>query len=179
MTQQVFDRLSYKGKGQFIQSIPFDPLDPWSMKGVERQRERFASGQEFAPDSTDNYKGYVASWQIDKDTLYLTYLRGRLRNGSEVSLGSLFPGENRVEASWFTGELCVIDERSLESQGRLEVSRIITVNKGKVVGSKLLDRVEWNRRLEEERSRMDSARANLERQYQQRQPQKRRDDPSS
>jgi hypothetical protein len=40
--------------------------------------------------------------------LYLIALEGRLKDGSEVSLGRVFPGfPDRVFAHWFTGELRV------------------------------------------------------------------------
>lgn len=61
---------------------------------------------------TDRQRGYLATWEIDDDTLWLIELSGgRVVPGKgweSLSLEALFPGRleaGRLRASWFTGLL--------------------------------------------------------------------------
>ena len=55
---------------------------------------------------TANWRGYVATWEISEDTMYLVDLRSSGSRSTDLSIATLFPGSpNKVKAEWFTGEL--------------------------------------------------------------------------
>jgi hypothetical protein len=63
--------------------------------------------------NTANAKGYIATWKISNDSLFLV----KIQNGDfkEVPLQKLFPGQNCVNglfASWYNGFFKVITEDS-------------------------------------------------------------------
>jgi hypothetical protein len=67
---------------------------------------------------TSNSRGYIATWTLDKDRLYLNKVAGwicRDAKGSDcekAELEGLFPGKvsgGRVFAEWFTGQLRISD----------------------------------------------------------------------
>ena len=54
--------------------------------------------------SSANWRGYVGTWQIKDNRLYLVDLRGKLKNGAQGSIETFFPGfPDRVFAHWFSG----------------------------------------------------------------------------
>jgi hypothetical protein len=85
-------------------SLAGEPLAPYlKEKGIE-----------FKPSSTDCWRGYLSSWEVKDNKLYLTELRYpswfTIVNGqiefsgkSELNLQTLFPDQKEVFASWFTG----------------------------------------------------------------------------
>ena len=94
MTAQVPDSIRYQGQEYPLLANPLEQY--WKDAG---QRPRFI------PPSTANWRGYVATWTLEDNILYLTALSGRVEQG-EVTLDTLFPDNNgRVEASWFNGAL--------------------------------------------------------------------------
>lgn len=71
--------------------------------------ENSGSTVKFHGTSTALWRGYVGTWSIEADRLYLTGLQGHvLKDGREleVELDALFPDYSKgVFAHWFTGEL--------------------------------------------------------------------------
>ena len=69
----------------------------------------FALGGEsvaFQPSSTALSRGYVGTWEILDQRLYLIRLQGWLEDESPVSLDTVFPGyPERVFAHWYSGTL--------------------------------------------------------------------------
>jgi hypothetical protein len=52
------------------------------------------------------WRGYVGTWEIRDDRLYLIGIAGEYQDGSPVTLDSLFPGyPERVFAHWFSRTL--------------------------------------------------------------------------
>ena len=50
-----------------------------------------------------NRRGYVGTWEVIDERLYLTELKGWLKSGEEATLETVFPGYGeRVFAHWFT-----------------------------------------------------------------------------
>ena len=69
----------------------------------------------FESNCTALWRGYVGSWEIVEDRLYLVELNGTLEDGSEASLATVFPGfPDRVFAHWFTGTIRIPQGRMLE-----------------------------------------------------------------
>lgn len=56
--------------------------------------------------STACWRGYVGSWKVIDERLYLTKVSGCSADGSRLNIQNLFPGfSKRVFAHWFTGEV--------------------------------------------------------------------------
>lgn len=100
MTAQASEKLMYQGETLALCSQPLALF-----LGVAAIPWRFE-----AP-STALWRGYVGTWCIEADRLYLVGLSGWTkghRQGSlnHVGLGDVFPGyPDGVFAHWFTGEL--------------------------------------------------------------------------
>ncbi len=96
MDNIMFENVSYRLAGE--------PLAPYlKEKGIE-----------FKSSSTDCWRGYISSWEVKDNKLYLIYLRDsawftfvngqmELRRKSDLNLQTLFPDQKEVFASWFTG----------------------------------------------------------------------------
>jgi hypothetical protein len=62
----------------------------------------------FSAPHTALWRGYVATWEIRDDRLYLVGLKSHLPDGREGTLGDLFPDSpDRVFAHWYSGTLRV------------------------------------------------------------------------
>ncbi len=79
-------------------SLCTDPLESFfEMSGMH---------PEFMATCTALWRGYVGTWEITSDRLYLVGLDGRLKSGQIANLGTIFPGfPDRVFAHWFSGVL--------------------------------------------------------------------------
>ncbi len=103
MTAQFAERLRYQGNDLAMWE---DPL-----------RDYFAMGGRhpgFARDCTAMWRGYVGSWEIVDDRLYLIGLHGTLKDGTEASLASIFPDSpDRVFAHWYSGTIRIPQGRQL------------------------------------------------------------------
>lgn len=103
-TEQEGDRLVFRGD---VVEMPVFPLEDCPY---------FDRTARFSPrpgvDSTARRRGYLATWEIEDDALWLIELAGvRIRPGAgyeSPSLEELFPGRleaGRLRAAWFTGML--------------------------------------------------------------------------
>ncbi len=100
MTAQISDILKYRGRDL---KLCDDLLRPYLMR-IRKSRRPV-----FAPKSTANWRGYLATWEIDDGELYLASLEGRMRKDDEVIDGSVetaFPWvKGKLLAKWFSGEI--------------------------------------------------------------------------
>jgi hypothetical protein len=103
MTAQIAEKLRYRGE-----EMPMctEPLEAYFESGVPRPR--------FRATSTALWRGYVGTWEVVDNRLYLVGLRGELEDGTPVSLGTLFPDASRVLAHWYSGTLRMPFGRELE-----------------------------------------------------------------
>lgn len=98
MTAQFREKLLYKGEEYYMAT---EPLYPYLV----------SKNIKFYAYSTACWRGYKGRWIIENDKLYLVDLEAYLPiennelNERIVGLDYLFPGQNRVFASWFTGEI--------------------------------------------------------------------------
>lgn len=67
----------------------------------------------FKVTSTGCWRGYVGTWEIKNGALYLIDLSGLTEDG-EINLKTLFGAEEKVLATWFSGELKVPQGEMLE-----------------------------------------------------------------
>lgn len=96
MTAQECEVLYYKRKKTWMAS---EPLNDYL-----ESREDI----EFIPDSTACWRGYYGKWKIAQKKLYLIDLKAYIEGieGMElVGIDYLFPGQVKVFANWFTGEI--------------------------------------------------------------------------
>lgn len=92
MTAQFREILIYNGERLGMAANPLRPyLD--SRKDIE-----------FVSNSTACWRGYVGRWKIIDDKLFLVNLSANLGD-EKVGLDYLFPGEKKVFADWYSGEI--------------------------------------------------------------------------
>lgn len=104
MTDQIWETLKYEGEEFGMYSLPLaDYLQ--------------ARGESLKSHSQDTacYRGYVGTWEIEDDRLFLVNLSVETETGESVSyLGTLFPGSSeRVFADWFTDAIKVPQGKKL------------------------------------------------------------------
>ena len=104
MTAQIAERLRYQGMDHALCTNPLS--DYFALGGTNPG---------FEPSCTALWRGYVGTWEIIGERLYLTGLTGTLEDGTEASLETLFPGfPSRVFAHWYSGSLRIPQGRQLE-----------------------------------------------------------------
>ena len=130
-TTQVSDILYLNGQKHSLDSLP---LEPYYGSGNPRPKFR-------AP-NTATWRGYVATWEIDRGVLQLKAIRAWTDQG-QVGLEALFPGQKGpVAATWFTGKLKVPQGKILKPavpHPIYEKYLMITVEKGRVVSQEIID----------------------------------------
>jgi hypothetical protein len=95
MTAQFSERLRYEGQDL---SMFTNPLSQFFALG--------GASPGFESNCTALWRGYVGSWEIIDARLYLTAISGKLKDGGEASLASVFPDyPDRVFAHWFSGQI--------------------------------------------------------------------------
>ncbi len=102
MTAQFGERLNYDGQEM---SMCTEPLgDYFALGGVNP-----GFGQEWPLDCTALWRGYVGSWAVLGDRLYLVAIHNLASDGADTNfLETIFPGHpDSVFADWYTGTLCV------------------------------------------------------------------------
>jgi len=130
-TTQSSDILYLNGQKNSLESLP---LEQYYGPGNPRPKFR-------AP-NTATWRGYIATWEIDRAVLYLNAIRAWTDQG-EVGLEALFPGQKGpVAVTWFTGKLRVPQGKILKPavpHPIYEKYLMITVEKGRVVNQEVID----------------------------------------
>jgi len=104
MTAQIAERLRYQGEDVAMCTNPLS--DYFAMGGTNPR---------FESNCTALWRGYVGSWEIIDDRLYLICLNGTLEDGTEASLETIFPGfPDRVFAHWYSGTIRLPQGKQLE-----------------------------------------------------------------
>ena len=98
MTAQFAEKLLYQGQELTLCAEPLGPFLEFSGSTVK-----------FCANCSALWRGYVGTWAIENDRLYLVKLSGNVVTDGqehEVGLEALFPGyPHGVFAHWFSGEL--------------------------------------------------------------------------
>jgi hypothetical protein len=129
-TTQVSDILYLNGEEHSLDSLPleqyYNPKNP---------------RPEFRAPNTATWRGYIATWEIDRGVLYLKAIRAWTYQG-EMSLENLFPGQKGpVAATWFTGKLKVPQGKIIKPAVPHPVYEhylMIKVEKGRVTGQEVI-----------------------------------------
>ena len=128
MTAQMSESLTYKGEKLSMCECPLHQY-------LELAKVRLGLGRA----CTALWRGYVGSWEIIDDRLYLTELSAPFNKGSDLSVASLFPDfPDRVFAHWYSGTLRIPQGQQLEYvhmgfQSRHERDLLLEVERGVVV----------------------------------------------
>ena len=132
MTAQISERLFWEGEKHALLTNPL--CDYFEMGGLR---------PEFQCTSTALWRGYVGTWEIVANRLYLIDLNAVLASGEDASLESVFPGfKDRVFAHWFTGTLRIPQGKRLEYvhmgySSIYERDLLLTIEQGVVVGQEV------------------------------------------
>jgi hypothetical protein len=93
MTAQISEKLLFQGDKH---AMCTSPLGDYRALGGELPG--------FAPNCTALWRGYVGTWEIVSDRLYVIELHGELESGVDATLENVFPGYgDRVFAHWYSG----------------------------------------------------------------------------
>jgi hypothetical protein len=129
-TTQFPEILYFNGQKHSLDSLPLEPY-----YGPENPRPKFR-----AP-NTATWRGYIATWEIDRGVLYLKAIKAWTGQG-EVGLEALFPNQKGpVPATWFTGKLRVAQGKVLKPAVPHPIYGqylMITVEKGRVVNQEVM-----------------------------------------
>lgn len=99
---------------------------------------------DFEVTSTALWRGYIGTWEIKCDRLYLIELHGTLKGGEQASLGTVFPGfDSRVFAHWYSGSLRLPQGKQIEYvhmgfQSRFEKDLMLDIHRGVLQGCREL-----------------------------------------
>ena len=93
MTAQIGDVLTYQDKHY---SMATEPLKPYL---------EFINFKEFSAPHTACWRGYIGSWIIKENHLFLNHLKAYIKNNIEVDLNYLFPDQLEIFAYWFNGKI--------------------------------------------------------------------------
>ena len=101
--------------------------------------------------STANWRGYVATWEIIDNTLYLTnidsYICPRLEGECQRATLELSFGEkcidSKVKADWFTGNLPIPDGKILKQKNVIGIAYereiVIKIESGNLITTTTID----------------------------------------
>jgi hypothetical protein len=94
MCIQVKDSILIKGEKYYLYTTPLDSY--WSKRNPKPQ---------IRPTKSTCWRGYIATWEIVKDNLYLVDIIFHAHDGG-FGLDYLFPNNTgKIKADWYTGEV--------------------------------------------------------------------------
>lgn len=156
-TAQESDYIRWDGELYMLDTNPLTYLPDKQGKLFELRLQPFEdpeTGETYIPNmSTSNWRGYVATWRVENDRLYLDDVEkeASLVNGGEDretvyrSILAILFGDNKpVFADWYMGHLIILDGEMVayQHQGYASVFEryiIATVEKGIVTTSVRMD----------------------------------------
>ena len=132
MTIQAGDIISYNGEKTTIATEP--------LKSYLETR----SDVGFIFKSTGLVRGYIGTWEIKNNQLYLISLLGFVDNNKKVDLSYLFPNKTEVFADWFSGDIRIPEGELLKKinlgyASVFEKDRILSFKEGIIIGETVKD----------------------------------------
>lgn len=104
MTAQVPEALIYEGNKLSMCSEPLG--DYFALAGLRPPFEWTSSAL---------WRGYVGTWEVHQDRLYLVGINGTLASGGAATLATIFPDfPERVFAHWYSGTIRAPEGKLLE-----------------------------------------------------------------
>jgi hypothetical protein len=98
----------------------------------------------FQSNCTALWRGYLGTWEIVNDRLYLIELEGALQSREQLKLETLFPGfPDRVFAHWFSGKVRLPQGKRIQYKhmgfgSTYERDLFIVFRKGVVIGQHIV-----------------------------------------
>lgn len=132
MTAQFAEWLRYEGEDLSMCSNPLNAY--FALGGVNPG---------FKSTCTALWRGYVGSWEIVGERLYLVHLEGTLQDDRPANLATVFPHfPERVFAHWYSGTLRIPQGKRLEyvhmGYGSIyERDLFLTLEKGVITKTKV------------------------------------------
>ena len=135
MTSQIRENLFYKGEEK---SMASEPLNDYLRNRIDIK---------FIKHSSACWRGYYGEWEITDNKLYLIGLVAYIEEYKEVDLNYLFPGQNKVFADWYSGEICIPQGKMVKYvhlgyHSEFEKYLILKFDKGVLSEEKLIDHKE-------------------------------------
>jgi hypothetical protein len=133
MTAQEADRLIENGTRAMLFNNP--------LEGYFITHER----PPFQVNRTSNWRGYVATWEIIDQELFIISISGFLPGQKEVRLADIFPGkEPPILAHWVSGQLRSARGECLQYVhmgycSTYERDEFLTVDEGRIVDRRIED----------------------------------------
>ncbi len=132
MTAQFGEGLIYHGSKV---TMCTEPLGDYFAFGGERP--------DFATNCTALWRGYVGTWEVIDDRLYLVSLSGTLRDGTKATLATIFPDyPERAFAHWYSGTLRIPEGKQIEYVhmgygSTFERDILLKIDKGLITGTSI------------------------------------------
>lgn len=135
MTAQAMEKIIWNGKETYMAA---EPLEPFLNSRTDIS---------FTAPNTSCWRGYYGRWEITENKLYLVGLEGFRENLEQVNVEYLFPGQQRVFAGWFTGEIRIPQGELLDYVHRgfeslYERDVILQIQNGEIIGETQIDNKE-------------------------------------
>jgi hypothetical protein len=92
--------------------------------------------------SSTCWRGYVCTWKINGNELYLIGIKGYSSQGGNVDVSSFFPHMDKVKADWYTGKLKVFTGAILRYdfyEDIYEKDLIFEIQNGNVIKKDIID----------------------------------------
>lgn len=99
------------------------------------------------------WRGYIGDWEIILNKLYLTGLSNMTGSGYKFSMKTLFPGQEKVFAEWYSGELRIPRGEMIENNYRkhiyvYEEDLFLEIENGILINSRIINNTEKKERTE-------------------------------
>jgi len=131
-TKLFHEKIRYQGKRMGLTSTPLFPTDHPRIKILTDEEFRVGIFDTMIG-STACWRGYIGSWSIRRDKLYLTKIEGRFR----------LDGKEAIFADWFTGDLHIpkggmLDYVHTGFESVYEQEIILTLEHGVVISTETI-----------------------------------------
>jgi hypothetical protein len=103
MTAQFGDRIFF---GNIKYSISSEPLSCY----LENLKDK----PKFIPPNTALWRGYRCNWQVIDNKLHLIDITAWIDGNKELGMDYFFPGQSKVFAVWYTGDIRIQTGELLE-----------------------------------------------------------------
>lgn len=145
MTAQFYETLYYKWEETRMAT---EPLTPYLLTRDDIKFASICSGC---------WRWYEGQWEITENKLYLIWLKGDTEDLVPVNLSYLFPGQKKVFANWFSGEIRIPqwDMLKYEHIGYASIFErdvILVFNEGILMEEKVIDNHEKIKNLNQKKT---------------------------
>ena len=136
MTAQVREILIYNNVEYRMANLPLSTF-----------LETISHKYEFENTLSCCWRGYIGTWEIINDKLFLIHLSGTTNDDIDFTTELLFPGHGEIFAEWYSGELRIpIGEQLLYYDARYgpvyDENLFLEIEKGRLIKSYIINNKE-------------------------------------